>query len=283
MSIEQPPNKDTNTRPNDSESEDEDYVPDADESSITDNNVVSQTSTTQQNIPLLSNTKQRAVDDAFQDLFGKTYHSTSKSKKTNTKKRPKSKKALKKKKNILSEIFGGAGIASKLMARSADVAQVDAESRQRRGALKGSNKVEVKEQIQFAGQMIEINRTVDKDTHDKNNANANANKNNSSSKDESAGSGTGSGSSAPKAIGIDAVLSKINGPKKFTTIDKTNVDWETFKDKTGMEEELRKKAEGKDAYLVKKDFLNRVDVRRFEQEKDDRSKKRAAAASSSSK
>ena len=105
----------------------------------------------------------------------------------------------------------------------------------------------------------------------------------SSSQDESTSSGTGSGSSAPKAIGIDAVLSKINGPKKFTTIDKTNVDWETFKDKTGMEEELRKKAEGKDAYLVKKDFLNRVDVRRFEQEKDDRNKKRAAAASSSSK
>ena len=280
MSIEQPPNKDTNTNPNDSESEDEDYVPDADESSITDN-VVSQTSTTQQNIPLLSNTKQRAVDDAFQDLFGKTYHSTSKSKKTNTKKRPKSKKALKKKKNILSEIFGGAGIASKLMASSADVVQIDAKSRQRRGALKGSDKVEVKEQIQFAGQMMEINRTVDKDTHDKNNTSTNTNT--SSSKDESTGSGTGSGSSAPKAIGIDAVLSKINGPKKFTTIDKTNVDWETFKDKTGMEEELRKKAEGKDAYLVKKDFLNRVDVRRFEQEKDDRNKKRAAAASSSSK
>ena len=280
MSIEQPPKKDTNTNPNDSESEDEDYVPDADESSITDN-VVSQTSTTQQNIPLLSNTKQRAVDDAFQDLFGKTYQSTSKSKKTNTKKRPKSKKALKKKKNILSEIFGGAGIASKLMASSADVVQIDAKSRQRRGALKGSDKVEVKEQIQFAGQMMEINRTVDKDTHDKNNTSTNTNT--SSSKDESTGSGTGSGSSAPKAIGIDAVLSKINGPKKFTTIDKTNVDWETFKDKTGMEEELRKKAEGKDAYLVKKDFLNRVDVRRFEQEKDDRNKKRAAAAASSSK
>jgi hypothetical protein len=81
-----------------------------------------------------------------------------------------------------------------------------------------------------------------------------------------------------KVSGIDAVLSQIKGPQKFTTIDKTNVDWENFKDKAGLEEELKKKAQSKDAYLVKKDFLNRVDLRRFEQERDERNKKRAAAA-----
>jgi len=85
---------------------------------------------------------------------------------------------------------------------------------------------------------------------------------------------------ATKPAGIDAVLSQIKGPQKFTTIDKTNIDWENFKGKTGLEEELKKKAEGKDAFLVKKDFLNRVDARRFEQEKDERNKKRATAAAS---
>jgi len=239
---------------NGSDSEDEDYVPDEDVSSSTAN--ISAEITTQQHIPL-STTKQRAVDDAFTELFGKPYVPKPKGKK----KPPKSKKAMKKKK-ILSEIFGGASIASKIIASSEDVIRSDTESRQRKGALGKVEKVEVKEQIRFAGQMMEIKRTVEQ----KDNNSQSLQTNNEA-----------------KQVGIDAVLSKIKGPQKFTTIDKTNVDWENFKDKTGMEEELKKKAEGNDAYLVKKDFLNRVDTRRFEQERDDRNKKRSAAASSSSK
>jgi len=125
--------------------------------------------------------------------------------------------------------------------------------------------VQVMEQIKFAGQMMEIKRTVGQ---------------NDDSQTKAQGK---QGKKDPKETGIDAVLSKIKGPQKITTIDKTNVDWENFKDATGMEEELKKKAEGKDAYLVKKDFLNRVDARRFEQEKDERNRKRAAAAMSTTK
>ena len=66
-------------------------------------------------------------------------------------------------------------------------------------------------------------------------------------------------------------------------MDKTNFDWEQFKDSTGLEDELKRKAQSNDAYLVKKDFLNRVDVRRFEQEKEERNKQRAANAASSQK
>jgi hypothetical protein len=61
------------------------------------------------------------------------------------------------------------------------------------------------------------------------------------------------------------------------------MDWESFKDKTGIDEELRKKAEGKDAYLVKQEFLQRVDLRKFEQEKAQRERERVQAAASSIK
>lgn len=59
---------------------------------------------------------------------------------------------------------------------------------------------------------------------------------------------------------------------------KTGADWELFKDHAGLEEELKKNALGKDAFLVKKDFLDRVDHRKFEKEKADRERERAAAA-----
>lgn len=43
-----------------------------------------------------------------------------------------------------------------------------------------------------------------------------------------------------------------------------------------MNEELEKKAQDKDAFLVKKDFLQRVDLRRFEHEKAERDLQRAS-------
>ena len=42
-----------------------------------------------------------------------------------------------------------------------------------------------------------------------------------------------------------------------------------------LQEELEKKAQGKDAFLVKEDFKSRVDRRKFELEKDVRDRERA--------
>ena len=70
-----------------------------------------------------------------------------------------------------------------------------------------------------------------------------------------------------KQSGLDSILSKIDAPEKMSTLTKTNMDWEQFKDEEGLEDELKRKAQGKDAFLLKQDFLQRVDSRRFEQEK----------------
>jgi hypothetical protein len=83
---------------------------------------------------------------------------------------------------------------------------------------------------------------------------------------------------AVKASGssLDKVLAQLAGPAKISTVAKTSEDWEQFKqsDKQ-LQEDLEKKAQGKDAFLVKEDFKSRVDRRRFELEKDVRDRERA--------
>ncbi|KAH9185870.1 hypothetical protein AeNC1_012157 [Aphanomyces euteiches] len=78
--------------------------------------------------------------------------------------------------------------------------------------------------------------------------------------------------------GLDSALAALNQPKKISTIEKSSMDWESFKDKEGIADELQQYT--KDGYLEKQDFLHRVDVRKFELEKAERDKLRRANASS---
>jgi hypothetical protein len=66
--------------------------------------------------------------------------------------------------------------------------------------------------------------------------------------------------------GLDAALSAITGPAKMNTVTKSSLDWDTFKDGSGMADELEQAA--KDGFLAKKEFLERCDVRQFEKERD---------------
>lgn len=72
---------------------------------------------------------------------------------------------------------------------------------------------------------------------------------------------------------ISTLGSTLTGPTKVSTIAKTSSDWDTFKDVTGVNEELE--LNNQNGYLTKKDFLNRCDVRQFEQEKEKREIARA--------
>jgi hypothetical protein len=245
-----------------SDEEDEDYVPPANDIDDDDAKDASLEVSDDPIVSKLSYTQQKSVDDAFAELFGvsKSTSSTASNKVGLVKKAPKSKKAMKKKKNILSEIFGGSSIASKLMETSSSVIESD-QSKQRKDHLPKIEKTEVKEVKMFAGQAVEVSRSV-----------------------ISSGNPAADNTIVQqKTKGIDAVLSQISGPQKITTVDKTSMDWDSFKDKTGIEEELRQKAEGKDAYLVKQEFLQRVDLRKFEQEKAQRERERVQAAASSTK
>jgi len=83
---------------------------------------------------------------------------------------------------------------------------------------------------------------------------------------------------------LDSVLSQIAGKKQLNTVEKTSNDWEGFKesDKT-LQDELERNAQSKNAYLVKQDFLNRIDHKKFELEKKERDRERSRRAVHGSK
>ena len=86
----------------------------------------------------------------------------------------------------------------------------------------------------------------------------------------------GSSAVAAPSGGADALLQQMQGPKTTSTIMKTAMDWESFKEESGaLGEKLEQHAESKAAYLKRQDFLNRVDHRKFEQERQERERNRS--------
>jgi hypothetical protein len=83
--------------------------------------------------------------------------------------------------------------------------------------------------------------------------------------------------SASSTSQLDKVLQHIaGGPKKKNTVEKTSEDWDSFKSEHQLlHDEIERAAQSKDAYLVKKEFLQRVDERTFLIEKDTRDQERA--------
>ncbi|POM74408.1 Hypothetical protein PHPALM_8644 [Phytophthora palmivora] len=72
--------------------------------------------------------------------------------------------------------------------------------------------------------------------------------------------------------GLDKVLETLDEPKKVSTMEKTSLDWDKFKENEGIEEELTQYT--KDGYIEKQEFLQRLDLKRFEIEKAERDKQR---------
>eukprot|EP00978_Attheya_sp_CCMP212_P025841 scaffold83967_cov58-Attheya_sp.AAC.3 len=266
----------------DSDEDDEDYVPVAADSDDEDAGANTTTALdASENGTALSVAKQHAVDDAFSSLFGVGASSSSTSgadakiknnhdgEKTSTKTKKAGKKALRKKKKLLAQMFGKSG-ASKLLSTSKGVASAADESTRNRGPLPVMTRNVVTEVKKYAGQEIKVQRTVLEPVV------GTSTSSKPSSSDETPHTNN-NGANKKQGGGLDQLLNDISGPQKISTVMKTSTDWDQFKEKSGLDEDIEKKAQGKDAYLVKKDFLTRVDLRRFEQEKTDRDKKRAAA------
>ncbi|XP_010583515.1 PREDICTED: craniofacial development protein 1 [Haliaeetus leucocephalus] len=69
--------------------------------------------------------------------------------------------------------------------------------------------------------------------------------------------------------GMSTLLGKIGSKKqKMSTLEKSKLDWENFKEEEGIVEELAIHNRGKDGYIERKAFLERVDHRQFEIERD---------------
>ncbi|ODM94758.1 Craniofacial development protein 1 [Orchesella cincta] len=80
----------------------------------------------------------------------------------------------------------------------------------------------------------------------------------------------------PEAIGLDELEKRgLSGllkafqskTKKIGTLEKSKLDWEEYKRKQGMEEELHNHTRSRDTFIDKQEFLQRADYRQFEIEK----------------
>lgn len=68
--------------------------------------------------------------------------------------------------------------------------------------------------------------------------------------------------------GMTSLLGKIHGKKqKLSTLEKSKLDWENFKEEEGIGDELAIHNRGKEGYLERQAFLERVDHRQFEIER----------------
>lgn len=75
--------------------------------------------------------------------------------------------------------------------------------------------------------------------------------------------------------GVDSLLEQMQDKKPTSTIMRTAMAWEVFKEQSGiLGEKLEEHAESKGAYLKRQDFLNRVDNRKFEHEREQRERNR---------
>jgi len=231
----------------DEDDEDDDYNPDDDEEEDEDEGNSPTATDNEPKLPTcnLSHSKLVVVDEAFESLFGYKYGTRFIPLKTSKRKRSQLPLPLFKEEQVLESLFGP--ITASRMMKTRDFVTKSSTERDITATTSSKEEEMVTELKHYAGKVIAVKskkKRVEKGGKNK---------------------------------GIDSLLEELNGPSKLSTVAKTSSDWDTFKTETGMEEELEQKAQGKEAYLHKQDFLNRVDHRRFVEEKqkrdDDRRKR----------
>ncbi|XP_078256484.1 craniofacial development protein 1 [Rhinoraja longicauda] len=133
-------------------------------------------------------------------------------------------------------------------------------------------KITITKVFDFAGEEVKVTKEVDASSKE---AKMFLQKQNdtdeecSSATPEAVATGAPTGSRIKRQSGLSNVLGKIVGKKqKMSTLEKSKIDWEAFKEKEGIGDELAIHNRGKEGYIERKAFLNRVDHRQFELERD---------------
>lgn len=83
------------------------------------------------------------------------------------------------------------------------------------------------------------------------------------------------GPSRRRGAGLTNVLGQLNKKNKLSTLEKSKLDWDTYKKEEGIEEEIVSHNKGKAGFLGRRDFLERTDVRQYEIERDLRLNRRS--------
>lgn len=194
---------------------------------------------------------------AVSALMKKSNGSTARSSNISSSTTKKKVNRLKRNEDILASIFGKCQAKnivrkSKIEEDKPATSSAELKSQIEASLQKIQRRTKVTEVRKFAGKDIIVNKTV-LDV--------------SSNKKQQASSSSSSS--------LDAVLETLKGPKVLSTVTKSSMDWDNFKEKEGLEDDLA--AASKDGYLARKDFLGRCDLRAFENERDARQAKAPSA------
>ncbi|GLV33996.1 yeti [Carabus blaptoides fortunei] len=80
---------------------------------------------------------------------------------------------------------------------------------------------------------------------------------------------------AAAARGLSSILNQLGKKQKISTLEKSKLDWDRFKQDENIVDELSAHNKGRHGYLERQDFLQRADQRQFELEKELRTKHRS--------
>ncbi|XP_056334907.1 craniofacial development protein 1 [Danio aesculapii] len=147
-------------------------------------------------------------------------------------------------------------------------------SSQKEDKPKDSSKITITKVFDFAGEEVRVTKEVDAGSREAKSFLKNEEKLLEDEKEPSVSSHPqlphplSSGSSAKRPAGMGSILNRIGGKKqKMSTLEKSKMDWDAFKSEEGITDELAIHNRGKEGYVERKNFLERVDQRQFQLEK----------------
>nr|Q60FC2.1 RecName: Full=Craniofacial development protein 1; AltName: Full=Bucentaur; AltName: Full=h-type BCNT protein [Tragulus javanicus]BAD60811.1 human-type Bcnt [Tragulus javanicus] len=134
---------------------------------------------------------------------------------------------------------------------------------------KETEKVKITKVFDFAGEEVRVTKEVDPTSKEAKSFFKQSEKEKPQPNVPSAVSSLPAGSGLKRSSGMSSLLGKIGAKKqKMSTLEKSKLDWENFKEEEGIAEELAIHNRGKEGYIERKAFLDRVDHRQFEIERD---------------
>ncbi|KAM8892946.1 craniofacial development protein 1 [Spinachia spinachia] len=124
----------------------------------------------------------------------------------------------------------------------------------------------------FAGEEVRVNKVVSANSKEAQSYLKSQNTKAEESGDEDEAPSPGQpalpGTSGKRPAGMSSILGRMGSKKlKMSTLEKSKMDWDAFKSEEGITEDLAIHNRGREGYVERKNFLERVDHRQFEIEK----------------
>lgn len=134
-------------------------------------------------------------------------------------------------------------------------------------------KVTITKVFDFAGEEVRVTKEVDSSSKEAMAFIKQQEKDQTEMSPVPAKTSVAAGSGVKRPGGMSSILGKLGSKKmKMSTLEKSKLDWECFKEQEGISDELAIHNRGKDGYIERKAFLERVDYRQFELEREIRLK-----------